>query len=185
MLFLLTLFFPAFLFNTFDFFFSQKRLPKPTKLLHPVVVATVCAVFLRLVNLQYAIPGFFLKIIQSLGALALPLIMIHIGGSMYIDFKRRGSFHWKATAMFVAAKNFIFPGLTLFFIGLFRPPESIAVLLYLQSAVPPVTAVPVLTARAGGNASLTNQFMLGSFAASIVSIPAGMLIIKGLYPGLF
>jgi predicted permease len=152
---------------------------------HPVVIATVLAVFIRLANWQDAVPGFVLRIAENLGNMALPLIMLVIGGSIYLDFKQREKVHWKAAALFVACKNLVIPAVTLLFIWLVKPPSSIALLLFLQSAVPPVTAVPVLTAKAGGNASVTNQFMIGSFAVSVVSIPAGMLVINLLYPGLF
>jgi predicted permease len=188
-LFLLTLFFPAFLFNTFDLFFPVFRSGamrlELKKVFHPVVIATVLAVFIRLANWQDAVPGFVLRIAENLGNMALPLIMLVIGGSIYLDFKQREKVHWKAAALFVACKNLVIPAVTLLFIWLVKPPSSIALLLFLQSAVPPVTAVPVLTAKAGGNASVTNQFMIGSFAVSVVSIPAGMLVINLLYPGLF
>jgi hypothetical protein len=42
----------------------------------------------------------------------------------------------------------------------------------MQSAVPPVTAVPLLVERAGGNHTIVNQFILVSFLCSLITIPA-------------
>jgi len=111
--------------------------------------------------------------------------MMLIGGSLYLDYQKKETIHWKAMSIFIMIKNVLFPGITLLFIWLFSPPESLAILLFLQSAVPPVTTIPVLTARAGGHGSLTNQFFIGSFAASLVSIPVGMMLITMHYSDRF
>jgi len=188
-LFLLTLLFPAVLFNTFGLFLGQgSRLGHAWRfrdLLHPVVVATALAIAIRLPGWHEVVPGFVLKIAASLGSLALPLIMLLIGGSIYLDFQNRGKIQVRAAALFVLLKNFAWPGLTLAGIWLFQPPQAIAVLVFLQSAVPPVTAIPVLTARAGGNVSLANQLLIGSFLASVITIPLGLWGLQRLYPGLF
>jgi len=74
---------------------------------------------------------------------------------------------------FVIIKNFIFP---LIFLGILYYLNEIisyqiALIILIQSAVPPVTAVPLLTERAGGDRSCVNQFMIGSFTVSLISIP--------------
>jgi len=51
-----------------------------------------------------------------------------------------------------------------------RPPYHIALILLLQSAIPPVTAVPLVTERFGGNRAIVNQFLFASFILSLVSI---------------
>ena len=52
-----------------------------------------------------------------------------------------------------------------------RPEFHIALILMLESAVPPVTAVPLVTERSGGNRVIVNQYMLGSFVSSLITIP--------------
>ena len=79
------------------------------------------------------------------------------------------------------AKNFLFPLAALAALVIIRPEYNIALLIILQSAVPPVTAVPILTERAGGNRQIVNQFMLASFLVSLVSIP----LIIGLFGKFF
>jgi hypothetical protein len=55
-----------------------------------------------------------------------------------------------------------------------QPPFPIALLVILEAAVPPITAIPIFTERAGGNREIVNQFMVASFAVSLVSIPLMM-----------
>jgi len=85
---------------------------------------------------------------------------------------------------FVLAKNVLFPLATLGALVVFQPPYHVALLMIMEAAVPPVTAVvtavPILTERAGGNRHLVNQFMLVSFALSLLSIP----LVMGLF-GMF
>jgi hypothetical protein len=47
--------------------------------------------------------------------------------------------------------------------------------------VPPITTIPILTNKAGGNTSLTNQFLISSFLVSIISIPLAMLIFENFF----
>ena len=54
---------------------------------------------------------------------------------------------------------------------LIQPSYYIALIILLQSAVPPVTAVPLVTERSGRDRSIVNQFIVGSFVSSLVSIP--------------
>jgi predicted permease len=52
-----------------------------------------------------------------------------------------------------------------------RPPYPVALIIVLQSAVPPITAVPIVVERAGGNRNIVNQFMFTSFVLSLATIP--------------
>jgi len=45
---------------------------------------------------------------------------------------------------FLFIKNIAYPVITLFFLYLLQPPFTIALMILLQSAVPPVTAIPVI-----------------------------------------
>lgn len=105
------------------------------------------------------------------GGMTLPLLMIILGGSLYIDFQKKGRIYYLEILKFVAIKNFLFP---LVFVGLLvfaHPSYNIALIIFLQSAVPPITGVSIHAEREGGNASITNQFILASFSVSVVSIP--------------
>jgi predicted Na+-dependent transporter len=59
---------------------------------------------------------------------------------------------------------------------------SIALIFIMQAAVPPITGTPIMTERAGGNKSISNQFVLASFVFSIVSIPAVFWLFSRFFP---
>lgn len=177
-LFLFTLLMPILVFNGYTLFFrskvSFKFNLKDSKIFNRVLLATLLAVFLKLTGLSPYVPGPVIEITKIIGATALPLIMIAIGGNVYVDFKRRGNFRYFSALKFVLTKNLLFPAATLLLIIAVKPPASVATLIMIQSIVPPLSAVPVLTQRAQGNVALTNQFLISSFMFSIVTIPLCM-----------
>lgn len=164
---------PVMFFSTYHLFFRKdggKRL-QWSRIFNPILFATVLAVVTQLFNGKDYLPDFAQSILQILGAMALPLIMIILGGSLYLDFKQRGVFYFKEIVKFIAIKNVIFP---LAFLGILiwlKPDYSIALLFLLESAVPPITGTPIMTERVGGNKAISNQFVFSSFIFSVISIP--------------
>ncbi|MEA3496975.1 MAG: AEC family transporter [Bacteroidota bacterium] len=181
-LFLFTLFFPAFMFNTYHLFFKNKESVNSKfnwrKFFNPILIATIIAIVLRLSGTYQSVPNVILSITKILGNTALPLILILIGGNVYVDFKRKGKIQLKAVLIFVTLKNFLFPLIILAILVIIKPAFSVAFLIFLLSAVPPITAIPILTNKVGGNVSLTNQFLISSFLVSIISIPLLMLVFE-------
>jgi predicted permease len=174
-LFFFMLFFPSLLFSTANLFFQKKTKALDwSKIINRVLLATVAATALRLAGAESIIPDFMVSALRMVGDMALPLLLLILGGNMYIDFKDKGRFYPLEVGKFIIMKNFLFPLVTLFVLVLIRPPYGVALLVILQAAVPPVTAVPILTDRAGGNRHLVNQFMFTSFAVSLISIPLMM-----------
>lgn len=184
-LFLFTLIAPAFLFNTYHLFFKSKRTKIKkfnwSKLLNPILIATTLAVIIKLTATNNYIPDAFIRITKILGSTALPLIMIVIGGNVYVDFKRKGEIHIKLILLFVALKNFILPLLILGLMIIVKPRFSVAFLFVLISAVPPITSIPILTDRAGGKSSIANQLLIASYITSIISIPLILLLFNNFY----
>jgi predicted permease len=176
-LFLFMLFYPAFFFNTYRVFFRKKGAPVDWhRFLNPVLIASFLAIGIRLFDLQIYIPDFVIRIFKLLGGMTIPLVMIILGGSIYVDFQEKGTLYWGEVAKFVLIKNIAFPLVFLALLVITRPGYSLALIVLLESAVPPVTAVPILTKRAGGNPSIVNQFVIASFIASLVSIPVMVMI---------
>jgi len=178
-LFIFTLLMPIIVFNGYSFFFrskapNRKFSIKDSKILNPILGATLLAVMLKLTNIDTSIPDFVITITEIVGATALPLLMLNIGGNVYVDFKRRGTFDFLSSAKFVITKNILFPAATLGMILLIRPPLSVATLIMIQAAMPPLSAVPVLTERAQGNVALVNQFLISSFMFSVLTIPLSL-----------
>ncbi|MBT4289112.1 MAG: hypothetical protein HOD92_17435 [Deltaproteobacteria bacterium] len=178
-LFIFTIFFPILVFNGYSYFF-RKNQPKrkfslaESKILNSVLLATLMAVILKLTKVDRIIPDFVITVVNIVGLTALPLIMITLGGNVYVDFQRRGGIAWKSMIRFVFVKNLIFPMVTLGFLVLVQPPKNVSILIFLQSVVPPLSAVPVFVGRAKGNVALTNQFLVSSFLCAIISIPICM-----------
>jgi malate permease and related proteins len=119
-------------------------------------------------------PDFVITVVNTEGLTALPLIMITIGGNIYVDFKHCGGNSWKSAIQFVIVKNLIFPMVTLAFLVFVQPPKKISMLIFLLSVVPQLSAVPVFVGREKGNVSLANQFLVSSFICAILTIPLCM-----------
>jgi predicted permease len=147
-----------------------------------VLVATVIAVVAQLAGLKAYLPDFVLSIFEILGAMALPLVMIILGGSLYLDFQQKGRFYIAEVTKFVIVKNIVFPLATIGVLLLLRPDYNIALLFLLEAAVPPITGAPILTERSGGNRSIATQFVFASFAASVLTIPATFYLFTYLFP---
>lgn len=171
-LFLFMIFYPAFLFNIYPFFFGKnERKLNLKRIFNVVFVATLVALGIRLTDVEPYIPAEVMSILSMLGAMTVPLLMLVIGGSLSLTFQRKGKIYSGEIVKFVVMKNILFPLVFLGILWVIRPSYEIALLLMLQSAVPPVTALPIFTKRVGGNESIVNQFLLGSFICSLVTIP--------------
>jgi len=175
---------PVLFFSGYHLFLRNKirQKVKWNRVFNPILIATILAIVLRLLGVNTYIPGFIYSILQSLGAMALPLIMLILGGSLCLDFNQKGKIFYGEIIKFVAVKNIIFPlaFLALFFI--FKPSYTIALLFILQSAVPPITSTPIMSERAGGNKSISNQFVLSSFIFSILTIPIIFWLFSRYFP---
>jgi hypothetical protein len=144
------------------------------------LLATILATSLRLTGLEGLIPDFVLSALRLLGNMTLPLLFLILGGNIYLDFKGKGQLYPIEVGKFVLVKNFLFPLAALGLLLIIKPPYSISLLVLLEASVPPITAIPILTERAGGNRGIVNQFMFSSFVVSLVSIPL-MIALFSLY----
>lgn len=187
LLFIFGIFHPVLLFTTAHFFFKKEGVEQKgginmARVINPVLISTLLAITLRLAGIDSYLPLFLITVFTMLGGMTLPLLMIILGGSLYIDYQKKGNIYFMELLKFVAIKNFIFP---LVFIGLLvlvRPAYSIALIILLQSAVPPATGTSVRTGREGGNIAIANQFILASFAVSVVSIPLMFTLFSRFFP---
>ncbi|MFC1984091.1 AEC family transporter [Chloroflexota bacterium] len=176
-LYIFIIFHPVMFFSTYQYFFKngEKKL-RLNRIFNHIFITTILAVIIRLFGFSDYLPSFIQAIFEILGAMALPLIMIILGGSLYLDFQQKGKIYRIEILKFIVTKNLIFPAVFLGLLLLIRTqyeiPYSIALLLILESAVPPITGTPIVTERAGGNKSISTQFVFTSFISSMVSIPA-------------
>ncbi|HNY64446.1 MAG TPA: AEC family transporter [Deltaproteobacteria bacterium] len=183
-LFLYTLFYPAFFFNTAPLFFRRGLKLKPARILNPVLAATLLAVAVRYTGLDGFVPKFLMEGIRMVGAMSVPLLMLVLGGTIYLDMSEIERPSYGENLKFVAVKNILFPLATLGVLTVVRPPYAIAFIIMLQAAVPPVTAVPVITGREGGNRNIVTQFMVASFLCSLITLPLMITIFSRFFtPG--
>jgi malate permease and related proteins len=185
-LFIFIIFFPVLFFTTAHLFFKKRGVTtgkiNMARVVNPVLIATGLAVSMRLTGLEAYIPRFVTTMLTMLGGMTLPLLMLILGGSLYIQFQKKGRIYFGEILKFILVKNFLLP---LVFIGLLimvRPSYNIALILFLESAVPPITGAPVHTEREGGNVTIVNQFILASFVISIVSIPLMFTLFSKAFP---
>jgi predicted permease len=175
---------PIMFFSTYHLFFKNNRNKTDWhNIINPIFIATILAIIVQLLGVKSYMPDFVHDILRILGGMALPLIMIILGSSLYLDFKQSGKkLYYKEIIKFLAIKNILFPLVFIALLFLIKPPFSISLLFFLQAAVPPITATPILTERAGGNKLISGQFVLASFLFSILTIPALFVLFSRLFP---
>lgn len=176
---------PIMFFSTYQLFFRDKKKEKTmqwNRIFNPILIATLLAIIVQLFGAREYLPDFLQSILQILGAMALPLIMIILGGSIYLDFKQKGKFYYTEIIKFLAVKNIVFPLAVLGILLLLNPEYGIALIFILEAAVPPITGTPIMTERAGGNKSISNQFVFASFIFSVLSIPGVFWLFNRFFP---
>lgn len=183
-LFIFIMLHPSMMFSTYHLFFKKSAdIPmRWQRIINPVMIATIIAIFIQLIHVQERMPEFIIDIFKILGAMALPLVMIILGGSLYLDFQQRGKIYYSEIIKFILIKNIVFPLVFIGIMAIFKPAYNIALLFFLQSAVPPVTGVPIFAQRAGGQKSITTQFVFSSFVASMITIPAVFSVFNIFFP---
>ena len=187
-LFIFIILHPVMVFSTYQLFFrkAQQKVMQWNRIFNPILFATIAAIIVQLFNGREYLPDFVKSIFEIMGGMALPLIMIILGGSLYLDFHQKGKFYVKEIVKFLLVKNLVFPLACLGFMLLLRNyinlEYAIALLFILQSAVPPITGTPIMTERGGGNKSISNQFVFSSFVFSVVSIPLVFWLFSNYFP---
>ena len=188
-LFLFTIFHPSVVFSTFTLFFG-KRIQREKlnwrRIANPVLVATVVGLVIGLVSANEYVPEFLVTIVTMVGAIAAPLFMLILGGNIYNDLVYKADDNKRSdireVVKFVAIKNVIFPLIFLALLLWLRPNSTVALIVMLQAAVPPITAIPILVERCGGNQKIASQFVVASFIFSIFSIPASLYLFSRFFP---
>lgn len=175
----------ALLFYSFYHLFLGRRARKKLdwkKILNPIFIATLLAMIIKLSGIQKALPDFALFMFKTVGDMSIPLFLMVIGGNIYLDIKRKEPVHQGEIAKFVLFKNLLFPLLTFLALYLLKPAGDIAWLIFLQSCVPPLMAVPLVIENAGGNRTAANQFLTFSILASIITIPVMITLFSLVFP---
>ena len=188
-LFLFVIFYPSMVFSTYTLFFRksvQKQKLSWRRIVNPVLVATIVGLIIGLVHARDYIPDFLITIVTMVGAMSIPLFMLILGGNIYNDIMykadNRRTWYIREVVKFVVVKNLIFPLAFLALLLWLRSDFTIALIIILQAAVPPITALPILVERCGGNRKMASQFVVASFIFSILSIPAFIYLFSRFFP---
>jgi malate permease and related proteins len=196
LLFIFIAFHPSLFFSTNHLFFKRSGMKveeglmknKPEgrlrweRILNPVLISTAIAAGIKLSGGERYLPAFVLTVFQMLGGMSLPLLMLILGGSLYVDYQSKGPVYIKEVVKFILIKNIFFPLAFIAMLVFVRPAYPIALIIFLESAVPPITGIPIQTQRHGGNSSITNQFILASFVFSMFSIPLMFNLFNKYFP---
>ena len=188
-LFLFVIFYPSMVFSTYTLFFRksvQKQKLNWRRIVNPVLVATIVGLIIGFVHARDYIPDFLITIVTMVGAMSIPLFMLILGGNIYNDIMykadNRRTWYIREVVKFVVVKNLIFPLAFLALLLWLRSDFTIALIIILQAAVPPITALPILVERCGGNRKMASQFVVASFIFSIFSIPAFIYLFSRFFP---
>ena len=94
-LYIFIIFHPVLFFSAYQLFFRKKSQEKIrwSRILNPILIATLLAIIVQIVNARDYLPDFVQSILQILGGMALPLILIILGGSLYLDIRQKGKFY--------------------------------------------------------------------------------------------
>jgi len=188
-LFLFVIFHPSVIFGTYTLFFG-KRIQREKlnwrRIVNQVLVATVIGIAIGFVSINEYIPEFLITIVKMVGAITIPIIMLILGGNIYNDFRYKADnnrrWYYGETTKFVLMKNVVFPLVFLGLLILLRPDLTVALIVIIQAAVPPITAIPILVERCGGNRQIASQFVFASFIFCIISIPAIIYLFSRFFP---
>ena len=181
-LFLFTIFYPAFFFNTYHLFFKQGQQQfSLKKTINPVLIATSLGLILKFTHGDQLIPEFILTALKMVGGMTIPLLMLIIGGNIYVDLQKTGTIVWVEIIKFIVIKNILFPILGMGIILFFKLEYNIAFIIVMQAAAPPVTALPIFALRAQGNREIVNQYLASSLLFTLVSLPVILFVFDYLY----
>ncbi len=180
---------PTVVFSVYPLFFrgtSKEANLNWRRIVNPVLIVTVVGLALCLGGVQSYVPTFITTILTLIGGMSIPLFMLILGGNIYNDFASTAvagrQFFVREIVLFTLIKSVFFPLATLGILIWLRPDYMMAFTVIMQAAVPPITAIPLLAERSGGNRSICSQFILVSFIFSIVSIPATLFLFAHFFP---
>ncbi len=180
---------PTLVFSTYPQFFrktSNELGLNWRRIINPVLVVTIVGIILGLAGVSKAVPSFIVSILTMVGAMAFPLFMLILGGNVYNDFMYSGQqsrrVYTREVIIFTLVKSLLFPLIAIGILVWLRPDYPIALIILLQAAIPPITAIPILTERSGGNRGITSQFIVATFLFSVLSIPAMLFLFSRFFP---
>lgn len=141
-------------------------------LFSPPVVATLMGLLFVSLRLENSIPNFILRPLSMMGSTTLPLAMFVVGGSLAaLEFKR--NINKQALFFIFITKLIILPLIAIFILLNIkeRIPNLIALLLLIETAMPPATSLSVIIRHYKREDYLINPAIFIGHLLSIFTIP--------------
>ena len=144
-------------------------------LFNPPVVATILSLIIVFLRVNTIIPQFVIKPLNLIGECTLPLAMLVVGGG--IAQIHLNHIDKKAMIFMVLAKLLVLPLLGLVFLLKFKIAPLIAILIFIQLAMPPAANLSVIIRHYKKEDLLISQGLFFGHIFSILTLP----LLLGLY----
>ncbi|MGO4475149.1 AEC family transporter [Massilia sp. 2TAF26] len=147
--------------------------PVANTLKNPIVAALLLGLALNLAHVM--LPPALLRVIDMLGAAALPCALLSLGASVASLAPGR----WLATGAIVLAKLVFLPlGVMLLSVFVFKLPPAAAMVLIVLASCPVGVNAAFVVRPAGGGAQLVNSAILLSSLLCAATIPAWLWLLR-------
>lgn len=147
--------------------------PVVNTLKNPIVAALLLGLALNLAHVM--LPPALLRVIDMLGAAALPCALLSLGASVASLAPGR----WLATGAIVLAKLVFLPlGVMLLSVFVFKLPPAAAMVLIVLASCPVGVNAAFVVRPAGGGAQLVNSAILLSSLLCAATIPAWLWLLR-------
>lgn len=147
--------------------------PVANTLKNPIVAALLLGLALNLAHVM--LPPALLRVLDMLGAAALPCALLSLGASVASLAPGR----WLATGAIVLAKLVFLPlGVMLLSVFVFKLPPAAAMVLIVLASCPVGVNAAFVVRPAGGGAQLVNSAILLSSLLCAATIPAWLWLLR-------
>ena len=155
---------------------GNSKLHKSYKsIITPTVVALFLALLLSITELNTYIPDIVLKISSTVGAAAIPCMLILIGASLYPFPVMKDK---RDLAYLSLLRLILLPFLFIILVKLLPLNEDVKNIAYIVSLMPAAVTSTVLTRRYGGDPDFAAQAAVITTLLSIITVTLGLTIIE-------
>jgi predicted permease len=143
----------------------------------PNLVALFIALFLSISKLNIYVPDIIIKISATVGAAAIPCILILIGASLY-PFPRKN--YSRDLIYLTILRLILLPMLYIILIRILPLNEDVKNIAYIVSLMPTPVMSTILTRRYGGDPGFAVQAAIVTTLVSIITVTIGLSIIQNI-----
>jgi predicted permease len=147
------------------------------KIISPNIIALFFALFLSISGFNFYIPDIVIKISATVGAAAVPCILIIIGASLY-PFPRMTNL--RDLIYLTIIRLMLLPVLYIFLITLLPLNNDVKNIAYIVSLMPTPVMSTILTRRYGGDPEFAAQAAVLTTILSIFTVMIGLSIIPNI-----